>query len=135
MAEVLGVVIGVASVAGVGTLIKVSIEVSKSVIKKIRRTKEKKVLKINIKESIENLNYTNFVNVIYQIKQYDDKYNKNMYVKVKNQYLFGQVHIDNLHYFKRRFDSDYIENEKYIKELIHKELSLSLSVMQDRLDL
>lgn len=136
MAEVIGLLIGTASVLGVGTLTKITIEVTKKVVNKIRRTKVKKVLKIRIKDSIENLNYTNFVNVIYQIKQYDDEYKKNMYSKIKNQYLFSEVHINNLNDFKRRFDNDFVGNEHYIKELIQREISLSLSIIQtqDRLD-
>jgi len=135
MAAILGVVIGTASVIGVSGLTKLTYSVGHTVLVKYKRKKEKKGLKEKLSISIDNVNFTNFVNVIYEIKHYDDKHKKDLYISVQKLYKFNENHINNMNNFKRRFDNNFTENQNYLRELIQTEISISLSLMKDRLDL
>ena len=112
-----------------GSLIKLSYTASKILKKKYQCKKRKKKLKALLRISIENLNYTNFINVIYDIKQYDVVYNKSLFNKCKKKYFFNDVHFESLNNFNMRFDDNYLENEQYITNIIKREIELSLSRM------
>ena len=132
MSILVGLSIGVTSVITFGGLIKFSLLVSKRVVSQYKRKKKKKKLKKEIADSIDNANYHNFVNVIYEIKTYDDKYNKNLYVKCKNQYSFREIHYSTLKNFSRRFSDNYEEQQQMFEEMVKSQIELSLSLLKNQ---
>lgn len=131
-----GIVIGS---IGIGALLvgtgKVAIIFSKKTIKVLKQKQLKKQLEIELRNNISTLNYNEFLNTIYKIKNYDEHYNKYLYVKMKKLLFFNDNHTESFNSFNRRFNSSYNDEEEHIIELIKREISLSYSQNHSVLDL
>lgn len=135
MSVVLGIGIGAISLMGIGGLGKITWIGIRLTLSRFKRKKSKKKLKDRLNLSMTNLNYTEFIDIIYEIKNYDDNYHKNLYVKVKKQFFFNENNFDCLKSFQRRFDSSFDIKQENLKKMIHYEVELSISQIKDRLDL
>lgn len=131
MSLVVGIVVGGASFIGMAGLMRYGITTTQNIMKKIRQRKEKKDIKKRFKIIIENVNYTQFVNIMYEIKTYDNINNKNMLIKLKREYGFNDNHILSLNNFRMRFDINFDEKTKMLKEMIRREIELSISRLKD----
>lgn len=116
-------------VGGKYTLKYISI-ITKKLLEELKRKREKKILKAELLISIKKLNYEKFVNTIYKIKNYDNKYNKNLYIKSKNNLIFNDDTVKNIKKFINRFD---LHNK--IEDIIKIEVEKSIILLEDRLNL
>ena len=82
MAIVIGIIVGVGSLAGLGIAGKIGASITPLGFEYLRRKKKKKQLKEKLSRSIDRINYTDFVDVIYEIKGYDTKYGKSLFIKI-----------------------------------------------------
>ncbi len=135
MSVILGIGIGAVSLISIGGFVKITWVGITLTLLRLKRKKSKKNLKQRLNFSMINLNYTEFIDIIYEIKNYDDKYHKKLYVKVKTQFFFNEKHFDCLKSFQRRFDSSFDIKQENLKKMIHYEVELSISQIKDRLDL
>ena len=135
MATLIGIAIGSAGLVGIGGLAKVSWIGIVMTIHRIKRKIKKKTLKQNLFISMNTINYNDFINVMYKIKNYDDEYHKNLYIKVQKQFFFNEKHFEDLHSFQRRFDSSFSKKEEMLKKLVLCEIEKSLSLFKERFDL
>ena len=123
-----GIVIGSAG-------FKLTYEGTRISYKYIKRKQKKKNLKNILFQNMNNLNYNEFINTIYKIKQYDERYNKNLFIKIQKQFFFTEKHFENFSTFERRFDSSYYNKQAKLKEMIKNEIELSISQYKSTLDL
>lgn len=135
MALVSGMLIGVGSLIGLGGLAKAIWIGTSFGIKRIKRKLKKKKLKERLFINMNCLNYTEFVNIMYEIKNYDDKYHKNLYVKVQKQYFFTEKHFDCYSSFLRRFDSSFKTKQEELVKMIHYEVEKSISQIRGNINL
>ncbi len=135
MATIIGIAIGAGSLIGLGGLAKaIWVGTSFSIIR-IKRKLKKKKLKERLFLNMNSLNYTEFVNIMYEIKNYDDEYHKNLYIKVQKQYFFTEKHFDCFGSFLRRFDSSYKTKQEELVKMIQYEVEKSISQFKGNLDL
>jgi len=128
--------IGVASVLGVGVIGKMGVVMGSQILYNGRRKYEKKQLKKELSLCISKLDYTNFVSCIYKIKNnYDNKYHKDLYNKMKYFYKFSDNDVERKEYFLKRFDTDYLINEELITAIVKREVELSLSMRPEQRDI
>ena len=115
------------SILGIGFITKAGTKVCNYIIVDVIRKKEKKKLKNRLSTSIDNLEYHNFIQCIYDIKRYDTKYYpKQLYYKLKKFYKFQDSILKNENNFKRRFAENY-ECDSDIKDFVRNEIEISLS--------
>ena len=96
---------------------------------KIKRKVEKKKLINELEKSIQNLKFLNFQNGNYKIKVYDNNYNKELYVKMKNKYRYSDEEVSNEMIFLKRFDISYTRFDSYkpyLKEMVREQVELSM---------
>ena len=127
------IISGVSTIGAVG-LSRISYVVFFTLEGFLKRKNKKKKLKKQLYKSIKDLDYIDFVNTIYEIKNYDDEYKRTLFIKVKKQFFFNNKQIEDVDFFMKRFNDNFIKNEE-LKKMIHEEVSLILSQTQSRLDL
>ena len=116
-----------ASLLGIGMIGKGIAVIAPKLFVEINRRRIKRQLKKNIAKAIDTLNYNDFTDCVYEIQQYDIKYFKKQYNKIKNHYKFSDKVLENKTYFLRRFDSNYECNEEVLRNIVKREIELSLS--------
>lgn len=131
MPVIITVLASVMSLLGAGVLVKGGSLISKKVFKFGIRKKIKKRLKIKLNDSIKTLNYNLFIDTIYEIKSYDRKYYKNLYLRMKEHYRFNERTVETKKSFMRRFDKDFEEDKEYIANIIREEIEKSMTVLKD----
>ena len=128
-------IIGGVSTIGMGAVARISYTLGFTGLTIFKRKKKKKELKNKLYQSIKNIDHLDFVNTIYEIKNYDEKYDKNLFIKVQKQFFFNNTHINSKDKFLKRFDDSYTNSDEELRRKIHTEISLILSQTKDRLDL
>ncbi len=123
------IIASVGSVVGIGLLGKVVFYGGQRGFYEVVRRKQKNKLKKKLSKSIDELNYNDFLDCIYTMKNYDNKYYKNQFNKSKSFYKFSDNILENKNNFLRRFDSNYCESEDRIAKLVRYEIEASLSKM------
>ena len=135
MTLVLEVIIGgIGGVLTIGILGKFGVVGCKIAIKEIVRRKKKRKLNKKLSNSIDILDYNEFLDCIYEIKNYDNKYNKYQYNKMKKHYKFNNNIMDNRNLFLRRFDTNYNESGERIANIIRHEIERSFSELQESMN-
>ena len=132
MSLLIGIPIGLGSAGVLFGMFKGGIELSKKIFDYRIRINKKKELKERLLISIKDYDFNLFQNVIYEIKQYDIEYKKSLFIKMKKQYFFYDKHTINFESFNLRFNPNYEED---LKEMIKREVSISLSTSKCVLDL
>ena len=97
---------------------------------KIKRKIEKKKISNELQNSIQNLKFLDFQNCNYKIKVYDNNYNKQQYVKMKNKYRYTDEEVNEEMKFLKRFDISYTRFDSYkpyLQQMIKEEVEKSLS--------
>lgn len=74
-----------------------------------------RLLKRNLKKSINDLNYEDFKNIIYEIKNMDVRYQTDYYIQSKTDFYFN----DNILRNKKIFDIKYNPNYNFEEEREH----------------
>ena len=116
------ILVSVFSLIGVATLSKVGLVAGINFYNYGKKKYEKKKLKKSLKKSLKNYDFQNFQNVIYQIKTYDNAYNKSLFIKMKKKYFFYDKTVENIDDFNDRF-----LDENNIINIIRNEIEMSLS--------
>jgi len=116
------IIISVVSLLGVATISKVGLVASVNLFNLGKRKYEKRKLKKLLKKSLKNYDFVDFQNIIYQIKTYDNAYNKSLFIKMKKKYFFYDKTVNNIDDFNNRFLDD-----NNIINIIRNEIELSLS--------
>ena len=93
-----------------------------------RKLKKKKITK-NLHESISNLNFNNFINSIQEMKNYDEYYGKNLFIKNKQRFVFTDKHADSLISFKQRFDNSFSQEQEYLIKMVRDQIEISINLM------
>jgi|TARA_R110000787_G_scaffold133539_2_gene245882 hypothetical protein len=96
---------------------------------KLKRTIEKKRLKNEIQNTIQNLKFLEFQNVNYKMKVYDNNYNKQLYVKMKNIYRYTDDEVSKETSFLKRFDISYTRFDSYkpyLQQMVKEEVENSI---------
>lgn len=95
--------------------------------KLIKKIYLKKKIKKKIKKYIDDLNYTKFLQIIYDCKIFDGFYLENLFNELKLKYNFNEENYSTYENFLKRFDILYEQkNDNLIKNL-KKEIELSFS--------
>ena len=105
---------------------------------KLKRKIDKKRICGELQDSIQNLKFLEFQNSNYKIKVYDNNYNKQQYVKMKNKYRYTDEEVSNEMKFLKRFDISYTRFDSYkpyleamVKEEVEKSIKRSDSYIFD----
>lgn len=115
------------SVIGGGVVLKGGLIISKILIHRIQRKYKKYNIQKELLKSIDDLDFNNFQEKIYLVKQYDFLYKKQLFNKLKKKYKFNDKTTTDNEYFKRRFDIDYDIKQNELKEIVKREVERSLT--------
>ncbi len=128
MAELPFVISGLSALCG-AFVYKGSAYLSIKYGEKIKRKIEKKKLSAELQKSIQNLKFLDFQNVNYKLKVYDNNYNKQQYIKMKNKYRYTDEEVNEEMKFLKRFDISYTRFDSYkpyLQQMVKEEVENSL---------
>ena len=98
---------------------------------KIKRRIDKSRLNTELENSIQNLKFLEFQNVNYKMKVYDNNYNKEQYVKMKNKYRYTDEEVNKEMSFLKRFDISYTRFDSYkpyLQQMVKEEIEKSINM-------
>jgi len=72
-----------------------------------------KIKNIKLRKTIEELNYNEFKNIIYEIKNNDIKYELTGYVKAKQEFFFSDNILSSKKIFMLKYDPNYDYKDYY----------------------
>jgi hypothetical protein len=128
MAEVPIIISGLSAFLG-AIIYKGGATLSIKYAQEIKTRIEKKRLKNELEHSIQNLKFLEFQNVNYKMKVYDNNYNKQQYVKMKNKYRYTDEEVNNEMSFLKRFDISYTRFDSYkpyLQQMVKDEIENSI---------
>tara|TARA_R110000803_G_C11724491_1_gene288726 strand:+ start:16 stop:528 length:513 start_codon:yes stop_codon:yes gene_type:complete len=129
MAEVPIIISGLSAFVG-AVLYKGGASLSIKYAEKIKRKIDKSRLNTELQNSIQNLKFLEFQNCNYKIKVYDNNYNKQQYVKMKNKYRYTDEEVSNEMSFLKRFDISYTRFDSYkpyLQAMVKEEVENSIN--------
>lgn len=114
---------------GLATISRVGLVGGINIYNFYKKKKSKIILKKKIKKSIKNCDYELFQDSIYEIKAYDNTYNKALYIKMKHKYRFSSNCYEDIYYFNRRFNitQNFDTSPTLIRNMIKDEIEISLN--------
>ena len=119
----------IGGVVGIGILGKTLFIFSGHLLKDVKRRFDKRKLKEKLNNKIDELDYNGFLDTIYEIKNYDRKFDKNQYSKCKYHYKFSERILREKDLFLQRFDPNYENNDIFL-QTIKREIELSLQKLR-----
>ena len=118
------------SVIGLGIVGKLTVIAGDAMIKQIYRRNIKGKLKKKLSKKIDDIDFNGFLDTIYEIKNYDIKYNKHQYNKLKYHYKFNEKILCDKNLFLQRFDPNYEIADDLFTRQIRYEIELSLKKLR-----